>query len=272
MKKTRVLIIDDEKENVRYLTTILEENGFADIHSAFDGEEGLAKVAEVSPGLILLDLRMPKKSGIFVFNELKKSPEYHDIPVIILTGEGGFLKHLAELRDFHEDIESLGEKPTEEVLSRFIDSRPEAFLEKPIEPDALMSVIHDVLITLEEVVQKKCSQINALRARKIEAGIIFKGNAFDSSERSRCNLTAVAARIAAADATLPQGFAWRSSNNQNIPMTKADVLAFHTAMTDWIYANFKAAWDHKAAIQALTAIEAAEDYDIQKGWPGNTLA
>lgn len=272
MKKTRVLIIDDEKENVRYLTTILEENGFADIHSAFDGEEGLAKVAEVSPGLILLDLRMPKKSGIFVFNELKKSPEYLDIPVIILTGEGGFLKHLAELRDFHEDIESLGEKPTEEVLNRFIDSRPEAFLEKPIEPDALMAVIHDVLITLDEVVQKRCGQVNALRARKIEEGVIFRGNTFDSSERSRCSLTAVAARIAGADAALPQGFAWRSSNNQNIPMTKADVLAFHTAMTDWVYANYKAAWDHKAAIQALTAIEAAEDYDIQKGWPGNTLA
>ncbi|MFO7598992.1 MAG: response regulator [Candidatus Desulfacyla sp.] len=272
MKKTRVLIIDDENENVRYLTTILEENGFNDIHSASDGEEGLAKVAEVSPGLILLDLRMPKKSGIFVFNELKKSPQYREIPVIILTGEGGFLKHLAELRDFHEDIESLGEKPTEEVLNRFIDSRPDAFLEKPIEPEVLMAVIHDILITLDEVVQKRCGQVNALRARKIEGGILFRGNAFDSSERSRCNLTAVAARMSAADAALPDGFAWRTSDNKNIPMTKADVLAFHAAMTDWIYANYKASWDHKAAIQALTAIEAAEDYDIQKGWPENTLA
>jgi len=117
MTKTRVLIIDDEKENVRYLTTILEENGFRDIHGAFDGEEGLNKVKEVDPGLILLDLRMPRKSGIFVFNELKKSPEYQDIPVIILTGEGGFLKHLAELREYHEDIESLGDEPTEEVLN-----------------------------------------------------------------------------------------------------------------------------------------------------------
>lgn len=273
MKKTRVLIIDDEKENVRYLTTILEENGFDDIHSAFDGEEGLAKVAEVSPGLILLDLRMPKKSGIFVFNELKKSLEYHDIPVIILTGEGGFLKHLAELRDFHEDIESLGDKPTEEVLNRFIESRPEAFLEKPIEPEALMTVIHEVLITLDEVVQKRCSQVNALRARKADGGVVFRGNAFDSSEGSRLNLTAVAAKVGVADAALPDGFAWRSSDNQNIPMTTADVLAFHAAMTDWIYANCRAAWDHKAAIQALTDIKAAEDYDIEKGWPEeNTIA
>ena len=271
MKETRVLIIDDEKENVRYLTTILEENGFTDIHSAYDGEEGLAKVAEVSPGLILLDLRMPKKSGIYVFNELKKSPEYKEIPVIILTGEGGFLKHLAELRNFHEDVESLGDKPTEEVLNRFINSRPDAFLEKPIEPEMLMTVIHDVLITLDEVVQKRCSQVNAIRARKIEGGVLFRGNAFDSSERSRCTLTAVAARAVASDGPLPDGFAWRTQDNQNIPMTKEDLLAFHGAMTDWIFANHKASWDHKAAIQALTDIEAAEDYDIASGWPENRI-
>jgi len=272
MKKTRVLIIDDEKENVRYLTTILEENGFDDIHSAFDGEEGLAKVAEVSPGLILLDLRMPKKSGIFVFNELKKASAYHHIPVIILTGEGGFLKHLAELRSFHEDIESLGEKPTEEVLSRFIDSRPDGFLEKPIEPEALMAVIRRILITLDEVVEKRCSEVNALRARKIEGGVVYHGKAFDTGERSRCNLTAVAARAAAADVSLPDGFSWRSSDNQNIPMTKVDLLAFHAAVTDWVYANYKASWEHKAALQSLTEIEAAEEYNIQKGWPNHILA
>ncbi|MCD6307077.1 MAG: DUF4376 domain-containing protein [Deltaproteobacteria bacterium] len=271
MKETRVLIVDDEKENVRYLTTILEENGFTDIHSAFDGEEGLAKVAEVHPGLILLDLRMPKKSGIFVFNELKTSPEFKDIPVIILTGEGGFLKHLAELRDFHEDMESLGDKPTEEVLNRFIDSRPDAFLEKPIEPEALMAVIHDVLITLEEVVQKRCSQVNALRARKLQAGVVFRGNAFDTSETTRLNLTALAARAAGSNAPLPDDFAWRTTDNQNVPMTKEDLLAFHAAMTDWVYANYKASWDHKTTIQALTDIEAAEDYDIGTGWPDNNI-
>ena len=88
MKPTRVLIIDDEKQNVRYLTTILEENGFTDIHAAFDGVEGLEKVESVKPGLILLDLRMPRKNGIMVFNDLRASNRFKDIPVIILTGEG----------------------------------------------------------------------------------------------------------------------------------------------------------------------------------------
>jgi len=271
MTKTRVLIIDDERENVRYLTTILEENGFKDIHGAFDGEEGLRKVKEVDPGLILLDLRMPKKNGIFVFTELKKSPEYQDIPVVILTGEGGFLKHLAELREFHEDGEPLADEATEEVLSRFITSRPDAFLEKPVEPEVLMTTIHNVLITLEEVVANRCREINALRAQKTEGGIVFKGNAFDSSKKSRCNLTAVAARLASTGDTLPDGFVWRSSDNQNISMTKEEVLAFHSTMTDWIYNNYKASWEHKEALNALTTIEAVEDYDIRKGWPDNRL-
>ncbi len=264
MTNTRVLIIDDEKENVRYLTTILEENGFKDIHSAYDGEEGLDKVKEVGPGLILLDLRMPKKSGIFVFNELKKSLEYRDIPIIILTGEGGFLKHLSELRVFHEDTESQGDESTEEVLSRFIDSRPDGFLEKPVEPEALMAIIHNILITRDEVVAGKCQEINSLRGLKIEGGFIFKGILFDSSNESRLNLTATAA-----NATLQDGFAWRSSDNQNIPMNREDVLDFHGAMTNWIYKNYKASWDHKAAIDALTTIKEIEEYDIQKGWPDN---
>ena len=271
MTKTRVLIIDDEKENVRYLTTILEENGFDDIHGAFDGEEGLSKVKEVDPGLILLDLRMPKKSGIFVFNELKKSPGYQDIPVIILTGEGGFLKHLAELREYHEDVEALGNEATEEVLNRFINSRPDAFLEKPVEPEVLMTTIHNVLITLEEVIAKRYEEVNVLRGQKSEGGVVFKGNTFDSSEKSRCNLTALATKMASPGATLQDDFVWRSSDNQNIPMAKEDVLAFHGAMTDLIYNNYKASWEHKEALNALTTIAAVEDYGIRNGWPGNRL-
>ena len=145
MTNTRVLIVDDEPENIRYLQTILEENGFNDIHSAGDGEEGLQKAKELMPGLIILDVRMPKKTGIVVFNELKSVWKYKDIPIIILTGEGEFLKQLTSLRGYHEDTGVENQKPTEEVLGQFIEQRPEAFLEKPIEPDLLMSTIGSVL-------------------------------------------------------------------------------------------------------------------------------
>ena len=143
--ETRVLIIDDEPQNVRYLSTILEENGVRDVFSAGDGLEGLARIHELRPDLIVLDIRMPKKNGIQVFNELRKNQSYQDIPVIILTGEGEFLKELAGLREYHEDQEAAEDLPTEEVVKKFIKDSPNAFLEKPIEPEPFMGTVRAVM-------------------------------------------------------------------------------------------------------------------------------
>lgn len=142
---TRVLIVDDEEENVLYLSTILDENGFRDVHAANDGNQALVRAAELAPDLIILDIRIPKKSGILVFNELKEDPALADIPVIILTGEGEFLRHLDSLRSFHEERSLYSEEPTDQVLERFIKARPEIFLEKPIEPEAFMEAVRSVL-------------------------------------------------------------------------------------------------------------------------------
>jgi len=145
MTETKVLLVDDERENIRYLTTILEENGFKHIYSAANGEEGMKEVEAVNPGLIVLDIRMPRKSGIIMFNELKKVWKYKNIPIIVLTGEGEFLKRLYALRTFHEGEEVKLEEQAEEVLAKLIDDRPQAFLEKPIEPEAFMETVRKVL-------------------------------------------------------------------------------------------------------------------------------
>jgi CheY-like chemotaxis protein len=129
MIETKVLLVDDERENIRYLTTILEENGFKNIYSAANGEEGIKQVESVNPGLIVLDIRMPRKSGIMMFNDLKSVPKFKNIPIIVLTGEGEFLKRLHALRTFHEGDEIKLDQPAEEALARLIEDRPEAFLE-----------------------------------------------------------------------------------------------------------------------------------------------
>jgi two-component system alkaline phosphatase synthesis response regulator PhoP len=145
MIDTKVLLVDDERENIRYLTTILEENGFKHIFSAANGEEGMKQVEAVDPGLIVLDIRMPRKSGILMFNDLKKVVKFKDIPVIVLTGEGEFLKRLHALRTFHEGDEVKLDQPAEEALAKLIEDRPNAFLEKPIEPEAFMETVRKVL-------------------------------------------------------------------------------------------------------------------------------
>lgn len=145
MTDTKVLIIDDEPENIRYLTFILEENGFQYIKSATNGEEGWEIIQKFFPGLVVLDIRMPRKSGIHLFNEMKRDWNFKTIPVIILTGESEFLKHLDTLRSFHEGRETDIDKPPDEILGHFVEARPEAFLEKPIEPEAFMEAVRRVL-------------------------------------------------------------------------------------------------------------------------------
>ena len=145
MTDTKVLIVDDEPENVRYLTFILEENGFQQIRSAGNGEEGWEVIQEFIPGLVVLDLRMPKKSGIHLFNQIKRDWKFKNLRTIILTGESEYLKHLDTLRSFHEGRDPDAEKPADEIFEHFVDVRPDAFLEKPIEPEAFMEAVRKVL-------------------------------------------------------------------------------------------------------------------------------
>lgn len=145
MSDVKVLIIDDQEENVEYLTTILEDNGFPQVEKAMDGVEGLSKVRQLSPGLVVLDVRMPKKSGVVVFNEMKREPALAGIPIIILTGEADFLKQLAQLRAQEEGRELDVDQVSDEVLAQFLTSKPQAFVEKPVEPEAFISLVNQVL-------------------------------------------------------------------------------------------------------------------------------
>lgn len=89
MTKKRILVIDNE-DNIRsLLEDILVSEGF-DVVLAHNGVEGLEKVKETSPNLILLDIRMPGLDG---FEILKVVRERYDIPVIMLTGD------VASIRD-----------------------------------------------------------------------------------------------------------------------------------------------------------------------------
>ena len=152
MTKPRILLVDDEERFRANLQKMLGAQGLT-VSAAGSGEEALEELKLHSYDVIVLDIRMPRKSGILMFNELKKVWKFKDIPIIILTGEGEFLKHLYKrviglpslLRTFKDGQESGPDQPEEEVLSKFIDARPEAFLEKPIEPEAFMETVRKVL-------------------------------------------------------------------------------------------------------------------------------
>ena len=80
----RILVVDDQPSNVQVVGLILGTLGH-EIIPASDGPTALKRVAAVTPDLILLDLLMPGMSGRDVCLELKKNPEWRDVPVIFLS-------------------------------------------------------------------------------------------------------------------------------------------------------------------------------------------
>ncbi len=82
-----VLIIEDEKMIREILKKKIEGEGYR-VETAEDGEEGVAKIKEVLPDLILLDIVMPKMDGFTVLEEMKKDENIINIPVIIVSNSG----------------------------------------------------------------------------------------------------------------------------------------------------------------------------------------
>ncbi len=82
-----VLLTDDDPMIIRMYQRKLEHDGFK-VNLAFNGEEALAAVKKEKPGIILLDIMMPKMNGIDTLKALKADAGTKDIPVIILTNLG----------------------------------------------------------------------------------------------------------------------------------------------------------------------------------------
>jgi len=97
--KKLILVVDDEPDFVSIVRKNLEKEGF-DVQVAYDGVEGLEKVRQTPPDLIVLDVMMPEKDGYEMCSELKSDEKYADIPVLMLTAVAD---HISSTRYSHYD-------------------------------------------------------------------------------------------------------------------------------------------------------------------------
>ncbi|MGQ9570210.1 MAG: response regulator [Thermodesulfovibrionales bacterium] len=86
-RKSKILIVDDAVDTVELLEKRFRSEGY-DTEKAFNGEEGLKKVEEYHPDLIVLDVMMPKLDGYQVCRRLKTNENTKYIPVLMLTAKG----------------------------------------------------------------------------------------------------------------------------------------------------------------------------------------
>ena len=132
MKKTKILVIDDELDMRTFLSTLFETSGYKPLVAA-DGVEGLQKAREAKPEIMVLDVMMPKEGGVQLYRDLKSDPVTKDIPVIMLSG-------IAKKTFFH----------SQNLLNQYTGRslpEPEAYIEKPPEPDELLAVTEKILRT-----------------------------------------------------------------------------------------------------------------------------
>ena len=126
----KVLVVDDDPDVRMFSVTVLEENGYTPLE-ATNGEEGMSIIRQERPDLIILDVLMPRESGVKLYRELKTDSDLKDIAVIIQSGiaKKSFLRSQKALTEF-------GGAAVPE---------PEAYLEKPVEADELAATIRNVL-------------------------------------------------------------------------------------------------------------------------------
>jgi len=132
MKRFRILIVDDEKRIVNFLSSKLKASGY-EVLTASNGLEGLEQAQAQEPDLIVLDLLMPKMDGLEMLKELRS---FSAVPVIILTAKGADADRIKGLQLGADD-----------------------YLPKPFNPDELVARIEAVRRRLEPSERRKTPEL-----------------------------------------------------------------------------------------------------------------
>ncbi len=82
----KVLIVDDSKTELMFLTDFLQKNGMT-VRTAEGAEEAFKRLTEELPDLILMDVVMPGQNGYQLTRSISRTPEYAQIPIILCTSK-----------------------------------------------------------------------------------------------------------------------------------------------------------------------------------------
>ena len=84
----KILVVDDSKTIRRTAETLLSREG-CEVHTAVDGFDALAKIADHKPDIIFVDIMMPRLDGYQTCSLIKHNKTFRDTPVIMLSSKDG---------------------------------------------------------------------------------------------------------------------------------------------------------------------------------------
>lgn len=120
--KKKILIIEDNEQNLYLATFILEKYGY-EVFAARDGQEGVDMANSVRPDLILLDIQLPVMDGYAVARQLRTNAELSRIPIIAVTSYA-----------------MTGDR------EKTIEAGCNGYIEKPINPDTFLQQVENHLV------------------------------------------------------------------------------------------------------------------------------
>ena len=147
MSEKRILIVDDSDEAVVFISEILEEHGYS-YSVARNGNEALEAIRQDPPALVLLDIMMPRKSGVLVFQQMKKDPELESIPIVLVTGASavtGVDMKTGEQQPKHDAGDDFARGFGEILREKMKGFIPDGLVEKPIHPPTLIEKIEQLV-------------------------------------------------------------------------------------------------------------------------------
>ncbi len=126
----RVLIVDDDESVRSFVAALMAGEGWHTLEGR-TGEDAIDLAASERPDLIILDVLMPVTDGFEAFRRLRSDLTTKDIPIIMLTA----INEL-EPGDWRDEVW---------MEEKFGVQRPEAFVDKPVDPDFLLNAIFGVV-------------------------------------------------------------------------------------------------------------------------------
>ena len=120
MEQGKVFIIDDEDDNLAYLTEIITAAGYH-VEAFSDGSEAVTKMKAASPEIVFLDVQMPRMNGFQVLKAIREIDSLDKVPVVLLSAIS------AVTGDDYDPVT---------IHARY-GVRPDAFVSKPIKPESV---------------------------------------------------------------------------------------------------------------------------------------